>query len=221
MIWKTEDGKFRFEGILDERKFARYHPDVFRYAFDGFIEWRYITGYTEAFFENTKPGNQAVERIRGFLYDDADVVATDKHFHFFALGYRVVEPGPDVRVIGIDGYDILMDPAADKVTTTNTINDHSEWKNPLEVTRVASRDELIALLKDELDGLTDLVKIIADLLHHFECPSHERFEQAHKDLYDRNLKIVGEREPMIKLLFSLGDSGVDTVDVEAEDTQVV
>ena len=142
----------------------------------------------------------AAERIRGFLYDDSDEVDAEKRFHFYAMGYKLVEA--DVAVIGHDGYDILMDPKASKIITTHTMGHALNWKNSMTLTRVATRNELIDLLQARFGGIGDLVKIISDVLHHFEYPKDERVNESS---FKKMLDNMGEREPWMKALFIQSD----------------
>ena len=191
VVWGSESDP-AFEGVLDEANFTRYRPDVFKYAFDGFIEWRVLKG--------DKAGQSAAERIRGFLYDDSDQVDAEKRFHFYAMGYKLVEG--NVRVVGHDGYDIFMDPKANKIVKTHSMGHGLDWKHQMTLTRVATRNELIDLLKARFGGIGDLVKIISDLLHHFEYPKNERVNDYS---FKRMLKKMGEREPWMKALFIQSD----------------
>ena len=136
------------------------------------------------------------ERVRGFLYDDSDEVEADKRFHFYALGYKLAEGG--VRVIGHGAYDILMDPKANQIITTHTMSHGLEWKPTMTCTRVATKNELIDLLKARFDGIEGLVKIISDLLHHFEYPKNERVNDYS---FKKKLEKMKEREPWISALF--------------------
>ena len=183
-----------YEAVFDENNFTRYRPDKFKYAFDGFIEWRCVKAHTEGVSGTT--GALAAERVRGFLYDDADTVDVERHFHFCCVGYRIVEP-PNTPVIGNDGYDVLMDPNAEVEFRTYSFN-NGEWDGKMDMKRVATQSELIELLEDKFGGIGDIVKIIADLLHYFKYPDADRVKQRRlKILLDK----VEKREPRIKELF--------------------
>lgn len=205
-VWTHANGSSSVEAVFDENNFTRYRTDAFKYAFEGFIEWRCIKVSDPRFGAE---GALAAEKVRGFLYDDDDSVDIERRFHFIAIGYRVVEPENTV-VIGNDGYDICMHPKAPKVTTMYCMGHALKWGNPMVMTRVATRDELIALLKERFGGIGDLVKIISDLLHYFEYPGTERVNEW---VVKRKMKKMKEREPRIQELFSdleyLSDDGTD------------
>lgn len=70
------------------------------------------------------------------------------------------------------------------------------------LTRVATKNELIDLLQPRFGGIGDLVKIISDVLHHFEYPKNERMNEYS---FKQMLNKMGEREMWMKALFIQSD----------------
>eukprot|EP01083_Nonionella_stella_P090659 253282_1 len=181
-VWKSNVSDAEFELVIDQDNFERFHTEKHgEFAFDGFFEWRIIAGklYEEAH------GRQAMEKVRGLFFNFESGTDNDgkDQYHLICLGYELVEHG-DIRFLGHDGYDIVLDPSKTKIET-NTLGHRLKWDNPMVLYRTACKTELIQLLyQNQYLKEQGIVDIICQYLHYFETPT-----KVVKNAYSFNMKV--------------------------------
>eukprot|EP01084_Bolivina_argentea_P022559 41923_1 len=207
--WKDReiDTQYECELVIDENNFKIY-KDEFKYSFEGYFEWRTIDVPDN--IKKTAINTMAMEKVKGYYFNDNECDKNDK-YQMIAIGYEMYQsPNPNVSqfIYWNDAYRFRLDPNISYKTIIESFScDEGKWNNPINIKRVASKNELIELLTFKFGNEKGIVHIVADMLHYFEIPHFEvgKVDQIKSSLehHDKRLKLLF---PNVKLKEQVSES---------------